>query len=49
MMKIYKLGPDSDPVFEQRIEWQDPKSGDVYYARTYGTTDRAASRPSTET
>jgi len=36
MMKVYKLGSDSDPKFEQRIEWQDPKSGQMYYARTYG-------------
>ncbi|WP_437670938.1 hypothetical protein [Sorangium sp. So ce131] len=36
MMRVYRLGTDSDPGFEQRIEWQDPTSGQVYYARTYG-------------
>jgi hypothetical protein len=36
MMKIYRLGPEVTPAFENRIEWQDPISGDVYYARTYG-------------
>jgi hypothetical protein len=36
MMRIYRLGTDSDPAFDERIEWQDPTSGQVYYARTYG-------------
>jgi hypothetical protein len=36
MMKIYRLGPEVTPAFENRIEWMDPISGDVYYARTYG-------------
>lgn len=36
MMRIYRLGTDSHPGFEERIEWQDPTSGQVYYARTYG-------------
>ena len=36
MMKIYRLGPEVTPAFENRIEWQDPISGDLYYARTYG-------------
>ncbi|WP_437500620.1 hypothetical protein [Sorangium sp. So ce1099] len=36
MMRIYRLGTDSEPGIEQRIEWQDPTSGQVYYARTYG-------------
>ncbi|AUX24750.1 hypothetical protein SOCEGT47_052890 [Sorangium cellulosum] len=36
MMRIYRLGTHSDPGIEQRIEWQDPTSGQIYYARTYG-------------
>ncbi|WP_434042014.1 MULTISPECIES: hypothetical protein [Sorangium] len=36
MMRIYRLGNDADPGIEQRVEWQDPTSGQVYYARTYG-------------
>ncbi|WP_437808198.1 hypothetical protein [Sorangium sp. So ce1078] len=36
MMRVYRLGRDADPGIEQRIEWQDPTSGQVYYARTYG-------------
>jgi hypothetical protein len=36
MAKIYRLGPESEPAFMNRIEWQDPISGDMYYARTYG-------------
>jgi hypothetical protein len=36
MMRIYKIGQNADPQIDQRIEWQDPVSGSVYYARTYG-------------
>jgi hypothetical protein len=36
MMRIYKQGPNSAPAFNNRIEWQDPVSGDLYYAKTYG-------------
>ncbi|KYF97193.1 hypothetical protein BE20_39495 [Sorangium cellulosum] len=36
MMRIYRLGTDAEPGIEQRIEWQDPTSGQIYYARTYG-------------
>ncbi|APR80315.1 Hypothetical protein A7982_05662 [Minicystis rosea] len=36
MMRIYRLGQNADPSFESRIEWQDPASGQVYYAKTYG-------------
>lgn len=36
MMRVYRLGPDADPLFAQRIEWQDPVSGQIYYAKTYG-------------
>jgi hypothetical protein len=35
-MRVFRLGPDADPLFEQRVEWQDPASGQVYYARSYG-------------
>jgi hypothetical protein len=35
-MRVFRLGPDADPLFEQRVEWQDPSSGQVYYARSYG-------------
>jgi hypothetical protein len=36
MMRIYKLGQNADPQFADRIEWQDPVSEQVYYARTFG-------------
>jgi hypothetical protein len=35
-MRIYRLGANSDPAFDARIEWQDPYSGQTYYAKTYG-------------
>ncbi len=35
-MRVYRLGPDADPLFTSRIEWQDPSSGQIYYAKTYG-------------
>jgi hypothetical protein len=35
-MRIYRLGLNSDPAFENRIEWQDPQSGQLYYAKTFG-------------
>lgn len=49
MMRLYRIGSNADPMFTQRIEWQDPVSGDFYYAKTYGkeclfgkkTTDKA--------
>lgn len=37
MMELYKLGANTDPGIANRIEWQDPVSGTVYFARTYGT------------
>jgi len=37
MMRIYRVGEHAAPAFEQRVEWQCPESGDLYYARTYGT------------
>jgi len=36
MMRVYRLGKDADPKIKERIEWEDPASGQVYYARTYG-------------
>ncbi len=36
MMRIYRLGNNADPSFTDRIEWQDPVSGEMYYAKTYG-------------
>jgi hypothetical protein len=36
-MRLYRLGPNSEPGFEERIEWQDPSSGELYYAKTFGT------------
>jgi hypothetical protein len=36
-MRLYRLGANSDPAFEERIEWQDPSSGELYYAKTFGT------------
>jgi len=37
MMRIWRLGQDASPDLAQRIEWQDPASGQTYYARTIGT------------
>jgi hypothetical protein len=51
MMRLYRLGENADPGIENRIEWQDPFSGQIYYAKTYGmeclfgpanATDRAS-------
>jgi hypothetical protein len=36
MMRVYRMGEDADPQIDARIEWQDPASGQVYVARTYG-------------
>jgi hypothetical protein len=37
-MRIYRESQgNASPSFEARIEWQDPWSGQVYYAKTYGT------------
>src|SRR5262249_15850561 len=37
MMRIYKESQfGSQPSFEERIEWQDPWSGQVLFARSYG-------------
>ncbi|HWA71876.1 MAG TPA: hypothetical protein VG937_06075 [Polyangiaceae bacterium] len=37
MMRLYRLGKDASPEIDQRVEWQDPISGEVYYARSFGT------------
>ncbi|MEO8212258.1 MAG: hypothetical protein ABI560_03650 [Myxococcales bacterium] len=37
MMRIWKLGQNASPEIEPRLEWQDPVSGEIYYARTFGT------------
>ena len=37
MMRIYRVGHNADPEIPNRIEWQDPQSGELYYAPTYGT------------
>jgi hypothetical protein len=37
MMRIWRLGQNATPEIAQRIEWQDPISGEIYYARAYGT------------
>lgn len=36
MMTIYKAGPENTPDLAGRIEWEDPSSGQVYYAKRYG-------------
>jgi hypothetical protein len=36
MMRLYPLGVNTKPEFEQRIEWQDPTSGSLYYAKSFG-------------
>ena len=38
MMKIYKVGSDTDPSYlpKQMIEWRDPESGQRYIAKRYG-------------
>ena len=36
MLRIYRIGQNADPAFDGRIEWQDPVSGQLYYAKTYG-------------
>ncbi|HET6283158.1 MAG TPA: hypothetical protein VFH73_19525, partial [Polyangia bacterium] len=37
MMRIWRLGQNSSPDITPRIEWQDPTSGETYYARAMGT------------
>ncbi|MET0594292.1 MAG: zinc-dependent metalloprotease, partial [Polyangiaceae bacterium] len=36
MMRLYPIGQSTKPEFDQRIEWQDPISGQLYYAKTFG-------------
>jgi hypothetical protein len=37
MMRIWRLGQDTAPDLTARIEWQDPASGETYYAHAIGT------------
>jgi hypothetical protein len=37
MMRIWRLGQNASPDLAQRIEWQDPSSGQTYYARVFGS------------
>jgi hypothetical protein len=37
MMRIWRLGQNPAPDLTARIEWQDPTSGETYYARAIGT------------
>jgi hypothetical protein len=37
MLRIWRLGQNADPGVTPRIEWQDPGSGEIYYAHTIGT------------
>jgi hypothetical protein len=34
--KIFRVSADNEPFNENRIEWQDPASGDIYYAASFG-------------
>ena len=36
-MRLYHVGKNVAPEFEPRIEWEDPSSGELYYARDLGT------------
>ncbi|HEX6766520.1 MAG TPA: zinc-dependent metalloprotease, partial [Polyangiaceae bacterium] len=36
-MRLYRLGSNANPELESRIEWQDPTSGEIYYAKAFGT------------
>jgi hypothetical protein len=36
LMRIYRVGDNTEQQFEQRIEWQDPVSGQLYYALSVG-------------
>jgi hypothetical protein len=38
MMRVWEIGIDSDPVFQNRIEFHAP-TGKVYAAKTYGTEE----------
>jgi hypothetical protein len=37
MLRIWRLGQNAEPDVTPRIEWQDPGSGELYYAHTSGT------------
>jgi hypothetical protein len=36
MMRLYRVGADSNPDLDEAIEWQDPSSGTLYAAPTFG-------------
>ncbi len=36
MMRIYRLGQNASPDITNRVEWQDPVSQEIYYAKSYG-------------
>ncbi|HEY3493195.1 MAG TPA: hypothetical protein VGK73_00860 [Polyangiaceae bacterium] len=36
MLRLYRVGADSNPELDQGIEWQDPTSGILYSAPTFG-------------
>ncbi|HTQ04657.1 MAG TPA: hypothetical protein VMI54_12410 [Polyangiaceae bacterium] len=36
MLRIYRDGANPDPGLGQQIEWEDPVSGEVYHASSYG-------------
>jgi hypothetical protein len=37
MLRIWRLGENAAPDVTPRIEWQDPGSGEIYYAHASGT------------
>jgi hypothetical protein len=37
MMRLWRLGQNAAPEIDPRLEWQDPTSGEIYYARALGT------------
>jgi hypothetical protein len=37
MLRIWRLGENAAPDVTPRIEWQDPGSGEIYYAHAIGT------------
>jgi hypothetical protein len=36
-MRLYRLGTNSAPELDARVEWQDPISGELYVAKSFGT------------
>jgi hypothetical protein len=37
MLRIWRLGQNAVPDVTPRVEWQDPNSGEIYYAHAIGT------------